>query len=332
MGVIYMPPNNSLDVGVLPDTLHLSRPRGEGGTLALREGERLGLRCRAESLTEPHTHLSLAFQVNRSGAGEPDTVVGVGPELRVESPGAGPYWARFLRGQVGLEKVKGDSYRLRVDHVKPQDAGLYLCKAGEWIQDPDGGWRRIVEKTISLVELAVQPNNVRLGAVASLAPSKFFRGDTVELHCNVTLGLGLGEEVEEPRLAVGWWGQAEEPLALVDHRGVTVPTAWHGRTPAGSELSSDRPAALCFRLRIHRASKGDEGPYRCQVTSWGHRPGTSPYLLASAQSQPVTLFLYLSPSDTLLIPLSVGAALSLSVAIAIIATVTCCFLQRLAKR
>ncbi|XP_048476811.1 immunoglobulin superfamily member 8 isoform X2 [Rhincodon typus] len=326
----------TVELKVLPDTLMLSTPLGEFSSLALREGDGLSLRCRAAALTVLHTHISLAFEVTRSMTGTRDTIVGVRPDLSVESPPAGPYWSRFYRGQLGMQKVKGDTYILRMDHVKPQDAGLYHCTAAEWIQDPDGSWQKILEKRIGLENLTVQPNDLRLGVVASLAPVKFYQGDTVQLHCNVTLAIGHSEDKEEeevePQLAVGWWGEAKEPLALVDRRGILLPTAWHGHTPSGSELSPDRPTPLCFRLHIHRATKGDQGRYRCQVTSWGQRRGTTPYLLATAQSEPVTLFLYLSPSDTLVIPLSVGAALSLSVAVAIITAVTCCFLRRLAKR
>ncbi|XP_059498895.1 immunoglobulin superfamily member 8 [Stegostoma tigrinum] len=325
----------TVELKVLPDTLMLSTPLGELSSLALHEGDSLSLRCRAAALTGLHTHVSLAFGVIRTMTGVLDTIVGVGPDLSVESPPAGPYWSRFYRGQLGMEKIKGDTYILRMDHVKPQDAGLYHCTAAEWIQDPDGSWQKILEKRISLKNLTVEPNDLRLGVVASLAPVKFYRGDTVQLHCNVTLAIGHSEDQgddDEPQLAVGWWGEGKEPLALVDRRGVLLPTAWHGRTPSGSELSPDRPAPLCFRLHIHRATKADQGRYRCQVTSWGQRRGTKPYLLATAQSEPVTLYLYLSPSDTLVIPLSVGAALSLSVAISIITAVTCCFLRKLAKR
>ncbi|XP_078392389.1 immunoglobulin superfamily member 8-like [Cetorhinus maximus] len=329
------PASNSarVELKVLADTLQLAGPSGEPPRLALREGESLALQCRAATLTAPHTHLSVTFSLSRSGPGDREMVIGIGRDLTVEGQEQGAYWARYARGQIRVEKVRGDSYHLRVDHVKPQDAGRYYCSAAEWIQDPGMGWKKILERIIPLADVSVQENDVTLGAVASVAPATFYRGDSVDLHCNVSLGSrpdGL-----ELRLAVAWWSEREEgesPLALVDHRGVTLPTRLAGRTPAGSQLSTDRPSPLCFRLRIHQARREDQGPYRCRVTLWARLQGQRWHQAASARSETITLFLYLAPSDTLLIPMVIGAAISLLLSITIIASVTCCFLRKLAKR
>ncbi|XP_072354417.1 immunoglobulin superfamily member 8-like [Scyliorhinus torazame] len=323
-------PNAKVELKVLTDTLLLTGPSDEPPRLALREGEPLALQCRAAALTALHTHLSVTFSLSRTGHRGRETVIGIGRDLTVQSQEQGMYWARYARGQIGVEKVKSDAYHLRVDHVKPQDAGLYHCTAAEWIEDPDGRWNKILERTIPLAEVSVQANDVKLGAVASVAPATFYRGDSVDLHCNVTLGPEQEDAVL--LLSVGWWGADEEPLALVDHRGVSLPTVLRGMSAAGSEVSTDRPSPLCFRLRIHRAKKGDQGLYRCEVTCRAQRQGTSGYQVAFARSEPVTLFLYLSASDTLLIPMVTGVAVSLTVTITIIASVTCCFLRRLAKR
>ncbi|XP_078060543.1 immunoglobulin superfamily member 8 [Mustelus asterias] len=323
-------PNAKVELKVLTDTLQLAGPSGDLPNLILREGEPLALQCRAASRTALHTHLSVTFNLNRSGSGDRETVIGIGWDLTVQSQEHGTYWARYARGQIGVEKVKSDSYHLRVDHMKPQDAGLYECTVAEWIEDPDGRWKKILERTILLADVSVQPNDVKLGVVASVAPSTYYRGDSVDLHCNVSLG--REQEGAELLLSVGWWGEQEDPLAQVDYRGVSLPTVLRGLSAAGSELSLDRPSPLCFRLRIHRAKKGDQGLYRCEVTCRAHHPGTSGYQVAYARSEPITLFLYLSAADTLLIPMVIGAAISLIVTITIIASVTCFFLRRLAKR
>ncbi|XP_041036590.1 immunoglobulin superfamily member 8 [Carcharodon carcharias] len=319
-----------VELKVLADTLQLSGPSGEPPSLALHEGETLALQCRAATLTLLHTHLSVTFSLNRSSTGEREMVIGIGRDLTVEGKEQGAYWSRYARGQIRVEKVRGDSYHLRVDQVKPQDAGRYYCAAAEWIQDPGMSWKKILERTIPLADVSILENDVTLGAVASVAPATFYRGDTVDLHCNVSLG--TRPDGPELSLAVGWWSEREAPLALVDHRGVSLPARLAGRTPAGSWLATDRPSPLCFRLRIHRARPEDQGPYRCQVTLWARRQGQRWHRAASARSEPATLFLYLAPSDTLLVPMVIGVAISLLFSITIIASVTCCFLRKLAKR
>uniref|UniRef100_UPI00398EA2F0 immunoglobulin superfamily member 8 n=1 Tax=Pristiophorus japonicus TaxID=55135 RepID=UPI00398EA2F0 len=313
---------------VLPDTLHLSGPSDAHHRLAVREGEPLALLCRAAVLTAPHTHLSVTFV--RDGSDGRQMVIGLGRDLTVETDGQGPYWARYAQGDIGVEKIRGNAYHLKVDHLKTQDAGSYHCTAAEWILDPDGTWQKILERTIPLVNLSVDPIDLTLGAKASVAPTMFYRGDTVDLHCNVSLG--VGEEQEEVALSVGWWAKGEDALAGVDRRGVSLPTALWRRTAAGSELSADWVAPRCFRLRIYRATREDEGQYHCVVTCWARSPGRGWYQVARARSQPLTLYLYLSPSDTLLIPMVVGVVISLIVTVTIISSVTCCFLRRLAKK
>lgn len=90
-------------------------------------------------------------------------MVGLDRDLALDVDTGGPFWLRFTRGEVGLQKFGANSYHLYVQHVEMQDAGRYECVAAQWLQDPDGSWQKILEKSVPLVELSVQPNGEGTG-------------------------------------------------------------------------------------------------------------------------------------------------------------------------
>ncbi|XP_055510333.1 LOW QUALITY PROTEIN: immunoglobulin superfamily member 8 [Leucoraja erinacea] len=311
---------------VVPDTLQLTGPDAVE-PLTLHQGQSLALHCAVASSSPLHLHVAVSFVLQEAAAGRRQPVVGLDRDLALDVDTGGPFWLRFTRGEVGLQKFGANSYHLYVQHVEMQDAGRYECVAAQWLQDPDGSWQKILEKSVPLVELSVQPNELAVRAEVSVAPAMFYRGDTVALLCNGSLGAPL----EEGQLSVGWWGPpGQRLLASVDRRGVRA--AGDERTAVGTELSVDRPGQLCFRLRLHGARRQDQGLYRCQLALWARSQDGHWYQAADASSSPTTLFLYLTVSDTLTLPAVVGVVTSLSVSIAIVAGVTCCFLRRLSKR
>lgn len=60
-----------------------------------------------------------------------------------------------------------------------------------------------------------------------------------------------------------------------------------------SEISIDRVAAGSYRLRVHSATEGDQGMYKCQAEAWGQDPHGGWYNTGGkAESNPVTVYLY----------------------------------------
>lgn len=188
------------------------------------------------------------------------------------------------------------------------------------------------------------------------------RGSTVTLLCNVSVETTSASQVE-----VQWLQKPKEPAGKdvtfsEDSKGRLVATLTYDGLARiysnGSDLSVDRVSADSYRLRIFSASEEDQGHYQCQAEVWTQDPRGGWYNTgARAESLTAHLYLYargesdhsicfhtgrterlrsdvfFSPvADLLLIPLVVGVSSSLFVGVLIIATVTCCFMKRLARQ
>lgn len=140
--------------------------------------------------------------------------------------------------------------------------------------------------------------DVNVAAVAELPRGPLLRrGNTVAVLCNVSVTTTGASQVE-----IQWvWKQAspdglgEKPvdddpgrvLASLSYDGVSRIYA------NGSELSVDRLAPNCYRLRIHSAKVEDQGHYLCQVAVWGQDPKGAWYNTeAKAESPTVRVYLY----------------------------------------
>lgn len=133
------------------------------------EGAELKLTCSAVVQSQQHTHLSIMFgkrggDGSGSGAGgEVSTVreiVAIDRVLGVIPGGSGSYRKRYDDGEITLEKRNDeggrDLYVMRMSAVEPEDTGSYFCEASQWIQDPDGKWQKIAQRTLDIGNLTVQ--------------------------------------------------------------------------------------------------------------------------------------------------------------------------------
>lgn len=115
--------------------------------------------------------------------------------------------------------------------------------------------------------------------------------------CNVTVATTGPSQVE-----IQWLWKRESPGGLGEKTTADDP----GRLLASltydglariyandSELSVDRLAADCYRLRVHAARVEDQGHYLCQATVWGQDPKGAWYNTgARAESSTVRLYLF----------------------------------------
>lgn len=90
-------------------------------------------------------------------------------------------------------------------------------------------------------------------------------------------------------------GLGEKPMADDSGRAVALLT-YDGMSRIyanGSELTVDRLAPDCYRLRIHSARVEDQGHYLCQAAVWGQDPNGAWYNTgAKAESPAVRVYLY----------------------------------------
>uniref|UniRef100_UPI003AADA4F3 immunoglobulin superfamily member 8 n=1 Tax=Centroberyx gerrardi TaxID=166262 RepID=UPI003AADA4F3 len=251
--------------------------------------------------------------------------------------------------EVSIDRLAADSYRLRVHSATLRDQGLYVCQAEVWWQDPHGGWYPTGVKTESSAVTVPLYSQVLVSAVAELPRGPLLkRGSTITLICNVTVTntsptqlqvQWLQRPIPEPVITKGEKPPSELPppsppveekprlVAALTYEGVAQIYA------NGSEISIDRLAADSYRLRVHSATLRDQGLYVCQAEVWWQNPhGGWTNTGAKAESSAVTVYLYARAADLLLIPLVIGVSSALFVGIVIIATVTCCFMKRLARQ
>ena len=157
-----------LSTAVIPDVLRVSPslPKGRQSsssplTLSTPESKEIQLTCTASTESQQHSHLSVSFGFSSlaapAGRQNLQEIIAVRHDFSVEGAEGSPMYAdRYQKGDLRVEKSGGDKYKMVITRAQPEDAGTYHCTVGEWIQDPDGSWQKIVEKRSVLPQLKVQ--------------------------------------------------------------------------------------------------------------------------------------------------------------------------------
>ncbi|XP_052415733.1 immunoglobulin superfamily member 8 [Carassius gibelio] len=316
----------NLTVQPLADTLSIrSIPEGD---VSLRPGAPLHLRCQVSGVGSWKRSALLVQWMRRGPAGGGELEV-----VRVDPDGVVVWGDDLSRAGGGSMEKEGDgSFSLHLFSVHPSDAGLYRCavsvNAGRKTPAPDSP-ATIIERS-DWVTVSLKTEEVRVSASIDLPRRPLLkRGSTVTLLCNVSVDSSGASRVE-----VQWL----QTPSLSEDRGVLLlaTLSYDGLTRIysnSSELSVDRVSTGCFRMRIFSAAEEDQGHYQCRAQVWAQDPRGGWYSTgAEAQSVSVHLYLYARVTDLLLLPLVIGVSSALFVGILIIATVTCCFMSRLARQ
>ncbi|XP_035245483.1 immunoglobulin superfamily member 8 isoform X2 [Anguilla anguilla] len=329
----------TLTVQPLADTMTVATtPRGEVSLLAESP---LSLTCEVGGLGAwSRTALQVQW-MRRAGEG-----AGRVMEVARLSPDGVVTWGDDTsRGGGGaVEKVGEGRYSLRLFSAYPTDAGVYLCVVSVYAGNPSPGPATppTVTRRSEGVSVRLQTKEVSVSTVAEIPPGPLLkRGSTVSVLCNVSVTTGGPFRVEVQwlmRREVPGGAEGAEPLE-VEEGGATRPLAalthdglarFYGN---GSEVSVERLAAGCYRLRVHAAQPEDQGLYGCLAQVWAQDPGGAWRSTgARAESDRVRVYLYSRATDLILIPLVVGVSSALFVGVFIVATVTCCFMNRLARQ
>ncbi|CAB1353241.1 unnamed protein product [Coregonus sp. 'balchen'] len=302
----------------------------------------------------PGGRSGLLVQWMRRGAvsSEDRALTGGGVEVEVARYGPdgvvswGDDSSRGGRGGGGsMEKEVEGRYSLRLFSAHPADSGVYRCAVSVYAG-------RLNPGPSSAATITQRSEGVKVSAVANLPRGPLLkRGDTITLLCNISVVTTGPAQVE-----VQWLQRAVLPAqeggattgGVVIEKGGDQPSVEEkGRVLASltyeglsrlyknssSEVSMDRVSPGTYRLRIFSAQDQDQGLFVCQAEVWGQDPHGGWYNTgARAQSETVRVYLYARAADLLLIPLVVGMSSALFVGVVIIATVTCCFMKRLARQ
>ncbi|KAM9347526.1 immunoglobulin superfamily member 3 [Symphorus nematophorus] len=229
-------------------------------------GEPLELRCTIEAQNVPERFFSVSWVFSSS------PVAVVGPSA---VPVLGPdYVAREAAGHMTVRKESANVHLLKLQRLRPEDAGKYICRVTEREKTPTGDFIDRSKRSRN-VQITVQPLKSNITVSLSSNSSEVLEGDVIQLTCSVHSTTG-------PLSVVWQWTdkQATGPVqevASVDRDG----TVWH--SPAYRERSSygeirvEKVRGDVFSLSLYNALPGDDGQYRCTATEW-LQTGTEPEL------------------------------------------------------
>ncbi|KAJ8400762.1 hypothetical protein AAFF_G00391160 [Aldrovandia affinis] len=333
----------NLTVQPLADTLTVTTtPQGE---VILQAGNPLSLTCEVGGVGAWARSALLVQWMRRGAAGDG----GVGAEVEVArlGPDGVVGWGDDTsRGRGGsMEKEAEGRYSLRLFSTHAADSGVYRCAVSVFAgrRDPGPSSPATITQRSDGVIVNLKTKEVRVSTVAELSRGPLLkRGNTVSLLCNVSVATTGPSRVE-----VQWLMRREAPKGTEEEEEEEVEVEMNGRKRLaaltydglsrsysnGSDVSVERLAPGCYRLRIHAATPEDQGHYLCLAEVWGQDPHGGWYNTgARAESASVHVYLYARATDQLLIPLVVGVSSALFVGVVIIATVTCCFMNRLARQ
>ncbi|KAM7402368.1 hypothetical protein PAMP_017614 [Pampus punctatissimus] len=341
-----------LTVQQLAESLSVtSSPRGD---VTLQVGSPLILTCEVLGLPS-EVNSGLLVQWMKRGSVSSDEVGAGGVEVevaRMSTDGVVSWGDDLSRASGGsMEKVTETRYSLKLFSARPSDSGVYRCVVSVYAgrRDPGSSTPVTLTQRSEGVTVNLKTKDVVVSAVAQLPRGPLLkRGSTITLICNATV-MTTGPT----QMQVQWlrWPIPEPVIKRQQSPAADVtppepPVEEKPRLVAAlmydgvvkiyansSEVSIDRVSAVGYRLRVHTATMEDQGMYACYAEAWGQDPHGGWYNTgAKAESNAVTVYLYARAADLLLIPLVVGVSSALFVGIVIIATVTCCFMKRLARQ
>lgn len=323
----------NLAVQPLADTLLVSvAPVGE---VSLQLGSPLSLMCLVSGAGWWNRSALLVQWTRRGPLG------GVEVQVAQMGPDGVVSWGDDTsRGGGGSMEKEGDGkFSLRRFSAHPADAGIYRCVVSVYAgrTSPGPSSPATLTQRSEGVTVSLRSKDISVSAVVELPRRPLLkRGSTATLLCNVSVVTTGSAQVE-----LQWIHKKEEPenkedTTPVDTKGVVIATlSYDGMSRIysnGSDLSVDRISASTYRLRIFSAREEDQGHYQCQAVVWAQDPHGGWYkTVKKAESAMVRVYLYARVADLLLIPLVVGVSSALFVGVVIIATVTCCFMKRLAR-
>ncbi|KAG5851558.1 hypothetical protein ANANG_G00052950 [Anguilla anguilla] len=182
---------------------------GELGAAGLPGREPLELRCAIEAQNVAERFFSLSWVFSSS------PVALVGPNaVPVFS---GDYAAREAAGQLTARKESPSVHLLRLQHLRAEDSGKYICRVTERERTPTGEFVDRTKRSRN-VQISVQPLKSNISVLLFSNSSEVQEGDPLALSCSVRGRRTGGGSVRDVGVG-GWaWREAQE-LASVDRDG-----------------------------------------------------------------------------------------------------------------
>ncbi|XP_005993666.1 immunoglobulin superfamily member 3-like [Latimeria chalumnae] len=248
-------------------------------TTTVLEGDTLQFTCNVRKLSRTRNRLAVAWQqIDKQNRRNDIIQLDKGGVLQV-----GPsYRERGAHGDVRMERVRLDSFTLRIYNTLETDEGQYECRVIEWFQEPDGNWQKIGEH-FDTTAVSVTPLESGFSVTAISRTPGVTYNDSFDLQCII-----------KPRypsrvpVSVTWRFQPSDATEFHDlvtfSRDAAIQWGdWHPnfRTKSTVEKAA---ADSNVRLSISRASDMESGKYQCAAEVWRRKSDNSWVKLVNTSS------------------------------------------------
>lgn len=220
-------------------------------------GEPLELRCTIEAQNVPERFFSVSWVFSSS------PVAVVGPSA---VPVLGPdYTIREAAGQMTVRKESPNVHLLKLQHLRPEDAGKYICRVTEREKTPTGDFIDRSKRSRN-VQITVTPLKSNITVTMTSNAPDVLEGDVIQLTCSVTATIGP--------LTVAWyWAYknetwAPQEIATVDRDGAVWHSPSYRDRASYGDIRVEKVQQSTFTLSIYNSLPVDEGQYSCMATEW----------------------------------------------------------------
>ncbi|KAI5942520.1 Prostaglandin F2 receptor negative regulator [Manis javanica] len=266
---------DTVQVKVLADALHVAASPQPSPGLSLRLAEPFELRCAASTASQLHTHLALLWELRRGPIRR--SVLSLTHEGRLR-PGPG-YEQRYHSGDVRLDTVGSDGYRLSVSSALSSDQGSYRCLVSEWIGE-QGNWQEIQEKAVDVATVVIQPTVLRATVVRNASVAE---GKELHLTCNITT-----DRADSVSPEVTWFFSVVPDSTLPGSR-VLARLDRDALVHSSPHIALSHVDARSYHLLVQDVSKENSGYYFCHVALWAPGHNGSWHKVAEAVSAPASV-------------------------------------------
>ncbi|XP_028582702.2 prostaglandin F2 receptor negative regulator isoform X2 [Podarcis muralis] len=270
--------NAVVEVKVIADGLTVGRSTARStSTWNLSEGDAFQLLCSASTNSSEHTHLHVSWEFRNGFAWQ--EILSLTHEGKFQ-PGS-EYNERYISGDVRLDAMANDIYRLSVSQALPTDEGAYRCRVSEWVKGADASWQKIQEKAVDIANVVVQPT--ALGVFITRSNVSVTEGDSLDLTCNFTTDRS-GIFQAEVR-----WYFSESPDSTMAEAQVLLSADRDSVVSDSTLISLSHVDRSSYHLLVRDVSTEDSGYYYCQATLWVPQHNGSWHKVAERTSVPVTV-------------------------------------------
>uniref|UniRef100_A0A3B3RGR1 Immunoglobulin superfamily member 3 n=1 Tax=Paramormyrops kingsleyae TaxID=1676925 RepID=A0A3B3RGR1_9TELE len=231
---------------------------------AYMTGEPLELRCAidAQNILERYFSVSWVFSSSPVAMVGPNAV----PLL------AGDYVQRETTGQLTVRKESQAVYLLRLQNLRPEDAGKYICRVTEREREITSSVLNCINAKLSFKQMPYPTVSLSPGSNLTVSlisnSTDIEESGTIQLMCEIQSisGKVAGLSVTWRRLDRN--GSTEQHIAALDQEGVVKLSPAYSDRAAYGGIRAERTDIDTFSLSIYNALPSDEGQYECEVTEW----------------------------------------------------------------